>query len=40
MPFINAKKNIAFAFLPNQLDPDDFIKEFGVKELEKVFVIH
>jgi len=38
MPFINAKKNIAFAFLPNQLDPDDFIKEFGVKELEKVFV--
>ncbi len=38
LPLINAKKNIAFAFLPNQLDPDDFIKEFGVKELEKVFV--
>lgn len=38
LPLINAKKNIAFAFLPNQLDPDDFIKEFGAKELERVFV--
>lgn len=37
LPFINAKKNIGFAFLPNQLDPDDFIKQFGAKELEKVF---
>ncbi len=37
LPFINAKKNISFAFLPGQLDPDDFIKQFGAKELEKVF---
>lgn len=37
LPLINAKKNISFAFLPNQLDPDDFVKEFGAKELEKVF---
>ncbi len=37
LPLINAKKNISFAFLPNQLDPDDFIKQFGAKELEKVF---
>ncbi|MDX2082443.1 MAG: DNA primase [Rickettsiales bacterium] len=37
LPLISAKKNINFAFLPNQLDPDDFIKKFGAKELEKVF---
>lgn len=37
LPLINTKKNILFAILPNQLDPDDFIKEFGTKELEKVF---
>lgn len=37
LPLISAKKNISFAFLPNQLDPDDFIKEFGAKELEKLF---
>ena len=36
LPLINAKKNIAFAFLPNQMDPDDFIKEFGAKELESL----
>lgn len=38
LPLITAKKNIAFAFLPNQLDPDDFIKEFGANELEKQFL--
>ncbi len=38
LPLITAKKNIAFAFLPNQLDPDDFIKQFGASELEKQFV--
>ena len=38
LPLVTAKKNIAFAFLPNQLDPDDFIKEFGAKELEKIFI--
>ena len=38
LPLINAKKNIAFNFLPNDLDPDDFIKKFGAKELEKLFL--
>jgi DNA primase len=37
LPLINAKKNIAFAMLPNRMDPDDFVKEFGARELEKVF---
>jgi len=37
LPLITAKKNIAFAILPNQMDPDDFIKAFGSKELEKIF---
>lgn len=37
LPLINAKKNIYFAILPNQMDPDDFVKKFGAKELEKVF---
>ena len=37
LPLINAKKNIAFAFLPNQMDPDDFVKTFGMHELEKIF---
>ncbi len=37
LPLISAKKNVAFAFLPNQLDPDDFIKQFGAQELEKYF---
>lgn len=37
LPLINSKKNIAFAFLPNQMDPDDFVKEFGATELEKIF---
>ncbi len=29
LPLITAKKNIALAILPNNLDPDDFIKTFG-----------
>lgn len=37
LPLISTKKTIAFAILPNQMDPDDFIKEFGAPELEKVF---
>lgn len=37
LPLINARKNIAFAILPNRMDPDDFIKEFGAREIEKVF---
>lgn len=38
LPLINAKKNVAFTTLPNQMDPDDFIKEFGPKETEKTFI--
>jgi len=38
LPLINAKKNISFCILPNQLDPDDFIKEFGSVEIEKLFL--
>lgn len=37
LPMINSKKNIEFNILPNQLDPDDFIKEFGVNETKKTF---
>jgi DNA primase len=36
LPIINAKKNISFTFLPNKMDPDDFIKEVGTKEFENV----
>ncbi len=35
---ISSKRNINFAFLPNQMDPDDFIKEHGPKELEKLLL--
>ena len=37
LPLINARKNIFFALLPGNMDPDDFIKNFGAKELEKIF---
>ncbi len=37
LPIITAKKNISFCFLPEQMDPDDFVKKFGAPELEKVF---
>lgn len=37
LPLISAKKNISFTLLPNQMDPDDFIKEFGATALEKAF---
>ena len=36
LPLINSKKNILFCFLPNQLDPDDFIRKFGAAEFKKV----
>lgn len=32
LPLISAKKTISFCFLPNQMDPDDFVKTFGVSE--------
>ena len=38
LPLISARKNIAFAFLPGGLDPDDFIKKSGSKELEKILL--
>lgn len=37
LPLINAKKNLAFSILPNQMDPDDYLKEFGAKSTEKAF---
>jgi DNA primase len=37
LPLVNAKKNIAFSILPNQMDPDDFVKKFGAAKLEEVF---
>ncbi len=36
LPFINSKKNMSFAFLPNQMDPDDFIKKSGNLEFKKI----
>jgi len=35
LPIINSKKNIYFVFLPEQLDPDDFIKKYGKAEFQK-----
>ena len=35
LPLITAKKNIALAILPNNLDPDDFIKTFGANAFTK-----
>lgn len=35
LPLINSKKTICFTFLPGELDPDDFIKTYGVAEFEK-----
>ena len=36
LPLISAKKSLAFSMLPNQMDPDDYIKAFGVQNIEKV----
>ncbi len=38
LPLISAKKSVFFTFLPQKMDPDDFVKEFGAKELEKNFI--
>ena len=35
LPLINVKKNIAMAILPNELDPDDFIKTYGAQAFTK-----
>jgi len=37
LPLINAKKSIFFTFLPQAMDPDDFVKNFGAAELIKLF---
>ena len=36
LPIINSKKSVDFIFLPNAMDPDDFIKNFGKNEFEKI----
>jgi DNA primase len=36
LPLVSAKKNIFFLRLPNQMDPDDFVKKFGANELNKL----
>lgn len=36
LPLINSKKNLAFTLLPQQLDPDDFLKTFGANEFKKL----
>ena len=33
LPIINANNNIKFAFLPDKMDPDDFIKKNGKKKM-------
>jgi len=38
LPIISSKKNISFTFLPNQMDPDDFVKSFGAAKLEENFM--
>ena len=38
LPLISSKKNISFTFLPNQLDPDDYVKSFGAAKLEENFI--
>ena len=35
LPLINSKKTLAFNFLPNQMDPDDFLKNYGAREFKK-----
>ncbi len=37
LPLITSKKNVFFTFLPNKMDPDDFIKSFGSKKMEELF---
>lgn len=37
LPLISAKKSIFFTFLPQAMDPDDFVKNFGSSELKKLF---
>lgn len=36
LPIISANKNINFVFLPDKLDPDDFINKFGADSLKNL----
>ena len=36
LPRIKVNKKIKFVFLPDDMDPEDFIKKFGVSEFEKI----
>jgi DNA primase len=36
LPVITASKSVKFAFLPNDIDPDDFIKKYGKEDFEKL----
>lgn len=36
LPIINAKKTLCFTFLPNAMDPDDFVRNYGAAALEKL----
>jgi len=36
LPIINSKKNLEFCFIPNKMDPDEFIKNFGILEFKKL----
>ena len=40
LPLISAKKNISFTFLPNNLDPDDFVRSYGKNVLIKSLTEH
>ncbi len=37
LPLLTSSKSLDFVFLPNNLDPDDYIKKFGAKSLKKLF---
>jgi len=36
LPIINSKKNLGFCFIPNKMDPDEFIRDFGVLDFKKL----
>lgn len=37
LPLITSKKTVSFTFLPNQMDPDDYVKMYGAQSLENNF---
>lgn len=36
LPLITAKKNLGFIFLPENLDPDEYVQAYGVANLQKL----